>query len=304
MGTEASIGRVKAGDPLRLSARWVNAVSDLLGERSGERPIVAAVGTETAPLVLNDTDEDLEEFSVVRLGDPLFLPTVSESKCKYLQANVGGMPVAGEPFAITQTPLRSGVIGKAIVLGETFCTLNVADEADTHASPADDDTADLATGTSGPARILWKDDGTGPGKRAKVLLLGQGGGGSELDYASATGTVSVFGDPPVIMNLAVGKWLVTGQFLTFTTSGVLATQFRLDLAATVTNGSIVAGPSGSFCVYATYAATGGVTNAASNGGTWIVDVTAGAGHFDIAYSFSSGGVGLSNVVYLTAVKIG
>ena len=121
----------------------------------------------------------MDRFGVVQIGDVLITPDLNEDEFANRRAFVGDTPAAGAAFAITQQPIPAGECGWAIVLGVTTCTLNVTSEGDTYAGPAADDVADLATDTSGPALILWKDSGTGAGVRAKVLLLGQGAGSSD-----------------------------------------------------------------------------------------------------------------------------
>lgn len=143
--------------------------------------------------IKNTTGGALGRFAVVGLDSILFGPDLNLSEFKNNFAFVGYTPAAGThegKFAIVQEPVASGKIAtRAAVAGVTVCKLYVTAESDTHAEIADGDTAELKTGTSGSARILWKEAGTGTGKWAVVRLgetvteklTGEGEGGVLLD---------------------------------------------------------------------------------------------------------------------------
>jgi hypothetical protein len=237
LGAEQKPPAVRAGDRLKIRASTWNAVTDLLGDRRTGGPTFLT-DTETRILVRNDTGGDVDRFGVVKIGDVLITPDLNEDEYANRRAFVGESPAAGAAFAVTQQPIPAGECGWAVVLGVTTCTLNVADEADTHASPGTS-TADLDTGTSGPARILWKDEGTGAGVKAKVLLLGQGAGGGAL--AGYSGSVTA---GPTL--LTTGGTAITsvpaGSYLVFGGAEIAASAATTGVDVTVGHTSQTFGP--------------------------------------------------------------
>jgi len=99
---------VNSGDKLRIPARAWNAVQDgaraaLTGRPAGA-PSLGLTGECVVILVENVSGADLDEFSVVGLGEPAFTPTDNLSEFQYnvcLQADVPASSDAGR-FAILQ----------------------------------------------------------------------------------------------------------------------------------------------------------------------------------------------------------
>lgn len=177
-----------------LPAEPWNAMLRLLGQGGGD-PAAAGLGAggQVRVGVHNAGAEARAEFAVVGLGPPAFTLAVDPEQFKRHNVYDLAAPVVGWAFGILQQPVLAGALGPAAVQGETFCTLNVTNEADVYAAPADGDYADLHTGATGPARVLWKETGTGAGKRARVLIAqaaAAAGGGAAVSgepaYGSAT----------------------------------------------------------------------------------------------------------------------
>jgi len=79
-----------------------------------------------------------------------------------------------------------GAIGRVSVAGVVQCKLDVAAAGDVTAGAKSGSLTELKTG-SGPARIIWKQGGTGGGKWALVAIGGgESGGGPRLGTVSAT----------------------------------------------------------------------------------------------------------------------
>jgi len=195
--------RVRTGQRLsrNLPALAVNGLFGLLeGQKHRESKGEAAGSSSDAVeiLIQNKTGAPVFAGYVVEVGDVVY--PHADNSGDFLSEHVfeGNVPSASSTkVAIIQEPLSADATGKAIVAGITIVKLNVSDSADTHASPTAT-TAELTTGTSGLAEIIWKESGTGTGKWAKVLLTGQpqqsleyvnlylpyGCGGNSFDFAA------------------------------------------------------------------------------------------------------------------------
>lgn len=187
--------------PFLTDARTIKDSLDLLRDYRDSRPgrhSAAGVGDPTAPATLiwikNDTAGDLPALSILKLGAPT-IDIASTDLRHELRARPivsGTAPTAaGNPFCVTIEGVKAGGVGRAAILGATVCDVNVAVEAHTHAGPLAGDTAKLLSGTSGPARILHKESGTGT-KKALVVLLGSSGNGLtvlEVDGSPAVASV-------------------------------------------------------------------------------------------------------------------
>lgn len=132
-------------------------------------------------LVKNSTGGSIVTRSVLALGDPLpstSTPTDYPHEVRIRPAFVGDAPASSsDPFCITEGIIGSGEIGRGIVQGVAVCNVNVTDTSHGYARPAVGVTATLASDWTGPARILWRESGTGS-KRAIVLLGDVTGTGS------------------------------------------------------------------------------------------------------------------------------
>jgi hypothetical protein len=182
--------KVRSGEPLRFPAAAYNAFVDaaldyqrrqrnLLG-----RPTSRALQADII-LVKNTTDNDLDRFSVLGIDAPVFLPADAPETFANDIAVLGVSPTwnghAGR-FIILAEPLAAGAMGRAWAHGVCPTKLDVQNEAHGYADVADSLTT-LRTATTGSARILWKEDGTGT-KWAIVRL----GGGMDGFWAVLTTT--------------------------------------------------------------------------------------------------------------------
>ena len=170
----------------QLPATAVNTLFTMIEERnrrdqkgSGS----AETGDPTIVLVKNNTGSPLAtSFGIVSIGDVVINRTDGQASFEREHIFDGDTPTASSTaIAIVQEPLSADKIGRAVVQGVAVVRLNVVDSADTHASPTTS-TTELTTGTSGIAKILWKESGTGSGKWAKVLLLNAGTNDTAIEY--------------------------------------------------------------------------------------------------------------------------
>jgi hypothetical protein len=182
------------GSRLDIPAQTWNA---LLGmARAQQRPghaSSAAVGrgdtNSIEILVRNDSGGNIPIFGVVQIGEPLVVPVGSMDIFQTRRIYGGDLPSGTDViYGVTQEPIAEDGIGRVVVAGITPVTLTITDADDTHAD-ATAASAELTTGTSGTARILWKESGTGAGKRGVIQLLGVG-------YASYNGGGLLVGSGP------------------------------------------------------------------------------------------------------------
>lgn len=171
--------RIKATD----FNSWQDAVAKLAAmiERqdiAGGLPLRTSV-----VLVKNTTNYKIDRFGIIGLSGIVISPTANELEFCANFALEGAGPTVGEhegKFAVYLEPCPVGEIRRAVLSGVTVCRLDVQAEADAYAEIADGDTTKLKTGTSGSARILWKEDGltsgSGTGKWG-VIRIGEAGGG-------------------------------------------------------------------------------------------------------------------------------
>lgn len=170
---------LQSGEKFRIRAETYNALMDMATDwysaRRSNTPRVPVqpAGREDAVYVLvqNTTGSDVPQFGILGISQPLVLPSNNEFTFRERHAYVGVTPAAGSPFVVTQVPIANNAIGVAVIAGETACKLTVLNASDTRAGPSIDPTQ-LTTGSLGPARILWKDSGTGSSIWARVLLTG------------------------------------------------------------------------------------------------------------------------------------
>lgn len=197
--------RAYRGQPLRMSADLMNDLRDMAREwRTGQfRSSFGGDAKRGSPenpvsvIVKNNTGATIPQFGVMQVASPIILPTLNPEAWSDRRAFIGTAPTASALFVITQEPIAAEAIGSAVIAGVTPCELSVTSESDTYAAPTTS-TRRLTTGTSGPARILWKETGTG-NKRGVVVLLGAtpsaASGASPLEYFRHVGTTNYFTTP-------------------------------------------------------------------------------------------------------------
>lgn len=114
--------------------------------------------------VKNTTAAKVSAFEVLALDSPVI--TRQENNPEFFGAPTfnGVAPdidLHKGKFAILQEPAMPGDTVRAVIAGGTWAWLNVVDEDDTTAEIADGVRAYVETGTSGTAKIIWKEAGLG-----------------------------------------------------------------------------------------------------------------------------------------------
>ena len=126
-------------------------------------------------LIKNNTGADVGQYQILKLDGPVFTPTDNSTGWLQRQTFKGITPTDSCDFAITQRAVPDGKAQPAIFAGVSPCTIDVTDASHTHAV-AGTTAAKLVSAASGPAKILWKESGTGD--KNAVVQLSQGGSGA------------------------------------------------------------------------------------------------------------------------------
>jgi len=176
--------KVKGNDPLVIPAgaynAFIDAAMDLANRRLNATRGNPGRGGAVGVLISNQTGGDLDAFSVVGLGTPIFQPNVEDAEVTETfkqQAGFNGVipadPTHVGKFAVLREPIPSGAIGQAMIAGVTAARVNFTDADHGYAEVADGVSAYLASGATGSAKVLWKEAGTGT--LWAIVLLGVGG---------------------------------------------------------------------------------------------------------------------------------
>lgn len=181
-----TLAKVSPGQPLRIPAETFNAFVDAAVAYQATRTSRQAEGGASLPTagivtVRNDSGADQDRFAVLGIGTPLILPTENAAA---FQERVAMALVAPDEDAhadricILQEPIAAGKLGRGLILGVTPVRLDVQAEDDRVASVVTGETGSLKTGSTGAARILWKEAGTGEVWGIVQIPSGGAGGGS------------------------------------------------------------------------------------------------------------------------------
>lgn len=176
------LASARAGQPSPFVNRMdtVNAVLDAARRMRAGSLGPAGGGLEVDPedaqlivWVRNDTGGSLLSFSVVALGTPVISAVDYPHNVRIRPFFPGTAPAAAsDAFAVLLEPAGSGDIVRAAVMGVMPVMLSVGDADHTHAEPEPAVTAALKTDDTGPAKIVWKQSGTGS-KWGVVILTQQ-----------------------------------------------------------------------------------------------------------------------------------
>lgn len=197
--------RLSPGDKFQFSATFINALQEMvLAYKDGRLGVtgggVPAKSTAPANYVLAFREEfetDLGEFCPVILrqtdnADPVPGIDPTDNTLEYQRRTVIGaytpvMGDEGEAIGITLEPIAANSIGKVAVAGVVLATVDVTDNGHEFATLTDSETV-LASATTGPARILWRETNT-TGEQLCWILLGTGAAGAAGPPGSSAPTV-------------------------------------------------------------------------------------------------------------------
>ena len=148
----------------------MNELTGVPGQRG--RPVIQTYDGKVR--VKNTTVSTVPKFGILKLGDVFYdtSDAVGIKEFKQQLVLLGEAPEVAQPFGVLQHPMEAGVTGVAVVIGLTQVKIAVSDAAHEYAVVTDAETGKLASANHGPARIVWKETGTGD-KWAVVELLGE-----------------------------------------------------------------------------------------------------------------------------------
>lgn len=183
---------VLPGQPLRLAAEQINALNKIMRVNAGATggPVGIPEPAKNIILCRNDSGSDVARWGILEISGVVFDPSSgSDAEATFTSTPcvTGVTPTDSlKPFVVAVEPIASGVIGRVAVAGVVQCKLDVAAAGDSTAGGKAGSRTELKTG-SGPARVIWKQGGTGGGKWALVAIGGgESGGGPRLGTISAT----------------------------------------------------------------------------------------------------------------------
>lgn len=202
------------GTPLgRISAphirSWNRAAE--FERRSRIRPLPAADGpdvTSTVVKVRNKTYETVGRFGVLVLSEPTIEPAENldhalGSPC--MDAVAPGTPEDYATLVILIDPLQPDRIGRAVLHGAAWAQVYVSDEENWQFADVDEgNTTNLVMAHYGPARILWKEPGTGL-KWAYVQLGGRPLADGWIATDTKTSSYTAKPGEAVVVSLASGN---------------------------------------------------------------------------------------------------
>ena len=177
-----NINRVQAGAALAIRAADWNSIG-IATERVLGIPADQVIGVNRPPapgglqtvLVRNDSTEDIPRFGWLGLVEPIFDPTDTEAGFLAEPTFVGTNSTIGNDWEVVSIAVESipaGKCGRCVIRGTLATRINVVSKYHTHATydRTSGEQLPIRSAFAGPARILWKEDGVGEGKRAIVDL--------------------------------------------------------------------------------------------------------------------------------------
>lgn len=170
--------------------------------RKGDFRLARRVGGTNALrlLALNTTGAAIDAvFPVLEIAGPVYSAANRADVVHETISLQGKTPTATATMSdlvIVQSRITAGGLRPAVVMGPTWCTVDVTDDAHTHVEPKVGDNTQLASASSGSVKIVWKETGTGSKKALIILGGGGGGGGDNVRYGKtqAAGISAADGD--------------------------------------------------------------------------------------------------------------
>jgi hypothetical protein len=185
--------KVRAGDPLRISADAFNSFIDAAdAHRRGQMSITGARpgGPDAAGQIVtvrNTSGADQARFSVLAISGIAIAPADNLPAFQTRPVFTTSVATADSTkLVILQQPISSTRFGQALIAGMSAVRINMTDATHTYAKPtANDPTKLTSDGGSGPFRILYAESGTGT---KWAVVQWPVGGGSPIVIAKFDGT--------------------------------------------------------------------------------------------------------------------
>lgn len=160
--------KVSSGESVEFNAdQWNSFIDAARAERARKH---STTSRESASFkqgsiirVLNESGSNLSRYSVSGLVQPIFLPSENLDSFQSEVMFRIGAPSSTSPgkFCILIDPLGIGNIARAMVAGVCQVKVNIVNTSHIWAECATGITANLVSGATGSAEMIWKESGTG-----------------------------------------------------------------------------------------------------------------------------------------------
>lgn len=159
--------KVRAGERLDISAAAWNAVQDVARTArmrfDGDGAFRSGWSAPSANiLVKNDSGAAVNQYSILGISSSLF--TAGSDAFLADMAVSGITPNATtheNKFLITTEPIAAGAVGLAVAAGACICKVNITSASHDFAKPGSTSAQLTSAADSGPARMIYKESGTG-----------------------------------------------------------------------------------------------------------------------------------------------
>ena len=165
----AELEKVASGEPLEIKAGDWNTLIDAARFAQKQRLLNHRQPTDTRQRsshvwVKNNSGADVPRFGVLAIDDVIYGPADNLDEFKTGFAFVGITPDFRQhsgKFVVTQEPIADGQIGQALLDGATVVEVNVSNQTYEFCDVEHGRTDRLLTSQTGPARILYRESGSG-----------------------------------------------------------------------------------------------------------------------------------------------
>jgi len=158
----ADLKKVKAGDPLKIPAPDYNAMIEAAkahrrNQINFETEADRISNQSTVFPIRNNSGSDLDRFSILGIGEPVFDPEFHLNSFKNDIAFDGSTPDDDHvgKFAILQEPANDGKIANACYGGVSVVRIDITNKNHGFAEAKIGETGHLESGFVGSAQILW-----------------------------------------------------------------------------------------------------------------------------------------------------
>jgi len=176
-----ALKHVQPGDPLNIPAATFNSMIDAAAGHRARAHDVRQVPQPSVPhntvlLVRNSSGAHRDHCEVLGIDGVLVSPSDNQDEFEQRFALDGVTPTADHAgkFVVLAEPIPSGELGRAFAAGVCPVKIDVTDTDHAYADVKAGDAAQLASGATGAACILYRQDGTGT-KWAVVRIDGGAG---------------------------------------------------------------------------------------------------------------------------------
>ena len=213
------MGKVSAGDPLRISASDWNAMLDVVADRrSRVDGSISHSGVPAASvLVKNDSNQDVTRGQILGVGGPVVSPADNEAAFYHVLAVKGVTPTAPThigKFVVALESIAAGKMGRGILSGIAAVKLAV-NYADHRYADIYHNTYNLSSFWIGSAEILWKQANSGTTNALVRLGIFETvrlrATAASTVAAGSSGTFNVYGTSPQQTLTAWLDWAEGGQ---------------------------------------------------------------------------------------------